>query len=684
MGIKILLNWTRTLFLVMTVGLSMGVSLDVVGQATVETDKDDYAPGMYVVITGSGWQPGETVSFHFDEDPKPDTCVNPHDLVAVADAEGNIFNDEFLVKENHLGVTFTLTATGLTSGRTAVTVFTDAEEKVEPRAGTWQGGQTVKITGKKKSFSGGGGYTVTFGTASSVSANRKDETELNQITTPAHPVGTVDVVISGPSSLTLSDAFTFVCRDPANVIFDETFGPGPEGNKNSSIAAGDYSGYSSGLSGLTFSGSNNTTIRKNENSSSDDYPWATGEGNVYLEKGTGMNSTLSIANINTSGFNDLQLQFGIFKSKKDSNGSLLIVEVSIDNGTTFSPLSFPPLPTGDGTVIWHYRMTSGSIPSSANLRIRFRNTYSDTDFRIDDIRLVAGPKINVQPINKSITYGDNTQFSVTAQGTGLSYQWQEKIGTNPFVDISDGGVFSGTSTPTLTLTKPGVALNGRIYQVIVSDPCGTAVPSSQATLTVNAKNITGNFTADNKIYDGNTSATVLTRTLNGVISPDAVELTGGTATFADKNVANGKTVTLLGATLSGADASNYSLTSVATAIADITQAAVTVSITADDKMYDATVDATVAVSGISGILLTDVVTATASNGEFDNKNVGTGKTVTADIATSGTDAGNYSFNATATDLADITQAAVTVSITADDKMYDATVDATVAVSGISG
>ena len=29
--------------------------------ATVATDKPDYAPGQTVVITGSGWEPGETV-----------------------------------------------------------------------------------------------------------------------------------------------------------------------------------------------------------------------------------------------------------------------------------------------------------------------------------------------------------------------------------------------------------------------------------------------------------------------------------------------------------------------------------------------------------------------------------------------------------------------------------------------
>ena len=93
--------------------------------ATVDTDKDDYAPGEYVIITGTGWEPGERVDFTFVETPKPETCVNSHDHYAITDANGNIYFDQFLIKINHLGVHFVLTATGESSGKTAVTEFTD-------------------------------------------------------------------------------------------------------------------------------------------------------------------------------------------------------------------------------------------------------------------------------------------------------------------------------------------------------------------------------------------------------------------------------------------------------------------------------------------------------------------------------------------------------------------------------
>jgi hypothetical protein len=91
--------------------------------ATVMTDKADYAPGTIVTITGSGWQPGETVTLQFVESPLVDT--HP-DLTAVADANGNIFNNQFSPDEHDADITFTLTATGGTSGLQAQTTFTDS------------------------------------------------------------------------------------------------------------------------------------------------------------------------------------------------------------------------------------------------------------------------------------------------------------------------------------------------------------------------------------------------------------------------------------------------------------------------------------------------------------------------------------------------------------------------------
>ena len=172
----------------------------------------------------------------------------------------------------------------------------------------------------------------------------------------------------------------------------------------------------------------------------------------------------------------------------------------------------------------------------------------------------------------------------------------------------------------------------------------------------------------------------MTRSLNSIIGGDDVELTGGTATFDNKNVGTGKTVTLSGATLAGTDAANYSLTSVGTATADITARNLTVSATGINKVYDGTVVATVSLS--TDKVAGDDVTASYASASFDNKNVGTGKPVSVSgISISGADAGNYNLlNTTAATTANITARNLTVSATGINKVYDGTVVATVSLS----
>jgi hypothetical protein len=110
--------------LLLTGGESAGgaaASSEIYKFATIETDRDDYAPGEVVTITGGGWQPGETVRLLLQE-------VTPEHadrlLTAVADEHGNILNNSFAPEEHHLGVRFYLTATG--AGAEAQLTFTDS------------------------------------------------------------------------------------------------------------------------------------------------------------------------------------------------------------------------------------------------------------------------------------------------------------------------------------------------------------------------------------------------------------------------------------------------------------------------------------------------------------------------------------------------------------------------------
>ena len=292
--------------------------------------------------------------------------------------------------------------------------------------------------------------------------------------------------------------------------------------------------------------------------------------------------------------------------------------------------------------------------------------------------------VTTQPANQSITYGADATFTATGSGSPApTVQWQVSVNAGAFTNIS------GATSTTLTLTKPGVAASGNKYHAVFTNTCnGTKTSTtSDVSLTVAAKSVSGNFSASNKTYDGSTSATISGRSLSGAIPGDDASLSGGNATFDTKNVGSGKTVTGTGFGLSGTAAGNYSLAATTlTTTADITAKAVTGAFTASNKQYDGTTAASIISRSITGgVVGTETVTLTGGTATFGTKDVGTGKTVTGTGFTlGGGDASNYTLGSVPTATADITAKSLSGSFTANNKEYDGNRNATVASKSLPG
>jgi len=98
------------------------------------------------------------------------------------------------------------------------------------------------------------------------------------------------------------------------------------------------------------------------------------------------------------------------------------------------------------------------------------------------------PAITEQPANQILTFGFSASFSVTAINT-LSYQWQEDSGSG-FSNIIEGGLYSNSTTPTLNISMPTVAMSGYKYRCILTGSCASELISNEnATLLVSAKPI---------------------------------------------------------------------------------------------------------------------------------------------------------------------------------------------------
>ncbi len=356
-----------------------------------------------------------------------------------------------------------------------------------------------------------------------------------------------------------------------------------------------------------------------------------------------------------------------------SAGEQLVVSVSSNNTSvaTVSPSSVTFAGPGCGST-GALTITPGA-QGTATITVTQVSNNSGGTFNLAP----ATFDVNVAPpavVSATFVIGNTTQ---TYDGTSKTVT-VTPTPSNATYTVTYAGTGSTTYGPSTTgPTDAGT------YSVSVAAGAGFS-GSASGTLTIDPKGITGSFTAANKVYDGTTSATITGRSLSGVVSPDDASLTGGTATFADKNVGTGKTVTGTGFTLSGADAGNYSLTSVATTTADITPRALNVTATGQNKVYDGTTAATVTLS--TDKLGSDAVTASYTSASFADKNVGTGKTVSVSgISIAGADAGNYALqNTTASTTANITAKSITGSFTAANKYYDGTTSATITGRSLSG
>ncbi|MEY3548063.1 MAG: hypothetical protein RLZZ552_430, partial [Verrucomicrobiota bacterium] len=269
--------------------------------------------------------------------------------------------------------------------------------------------------------------------------------------------------------------------------------------------------------------------------------------------------------------------------------------------------------------------------------------------------------------------GDTVAKAVSMPTAGTYDTWN--VGTGKTVTVT--GLNTTHFTVTSSTGKPVYGYG--LSSASAAGPIGI----------ITAKDITAvtNITAQDKVYDGNTSATLNygSASFAGLIAGDTLTVTSATGNFVDKNVGTGKTVNITGVTLGGADLSNYNLVSAnATTTAAITKLRLTSlsGLTAEDKVYDRTTGATLDTTNATfgGLIGGDDLSITGGTGTFADWNVGTAKTVTvAGLTFGGTDAGNYDLPlAPVTTTANITPKPITAvtGITAQDKVYDGNTSAT--------
>jgi len=282
----------------------------------------------------------------------------------------------------------------------------------------------------------------------------------------------------------------------------------------------------------------------------------------------------------------------------------------------------------------------------------------------------------------------STTASITVRGLTITAKGVNKIydaTTNATITLTDNRVSGDALTDSyasaaFTNKNVGTAILINVYSLSIAgiDSANYALTATNTTATANITKATltvAGVTANNKIYDATTAATLnfSNATLVTVFSGDTVTLDTSAAkgVFTSKTVGTNKTVTVSGLALAGASSGNYAVTQ-PTTTANISSRALAITATGVNKIYDGTTTATVKLADnrVSGDVLTDSYASAA----FTNKNAGSNILINVyGLAIAGNDSINYYLTATnTTATASITSATLTVMANNLSRPYGAT------------
>jgi hypothetical protein len=249
--------------------------------------------------------------------------------------------------------------------------------------------------------------------------------------------------------------------------------------------------------------------------------------------------------------------------------------------------------------------TAQMISAVAEIEVNNKINAAVPDITVDPRRAVYLIDVPAVPLKVVASVND---------GGTIRYRWY----CNTKNSNKGGTVIPGASKD--SYTPPTNEAGVMYYYVVITntiednDDGGNKTAqavSATARITVNLMplTITGLSAAD-KFYDGTTDAAVTGRAeLAGLLEGDDVWVVAGTAAFEDAKVGNAKTVTFSGYSLGGADAVNYSLSAQPTATANITPAALTLSVS---KTMLSPIDTAAVITITDGLISNDTTSLSYS------------------------------------------------------------------------
>ena len=150
--------------------------------------------------------------------------------------------------------------------------------------------------------------------------------------------------------------------------------------------------------------------------------------------------------------------------------------------------TFPSWASLNGTTGVISGTPTNNTGSPFSFTLRASNGVTPVSDQAFVLTVQNGAVIGTPPANTAVALGAVAQFGVVASGTPatFTYQWYRSAGgVGGFLAMTDvAGVYSGSTTATLTISSTTLAMSGDQFRVDVSNGVGVTASSVSATLTV--------------------------------------------------------------------------------------------------------------------------------------------------------------------------------------------------------
>ena len=480
-------------------------------------------------------------------------------------------------------------------------------------------------------------------------------------------------LLGGTQQVRVNAAALTITAGNLSKTYDGTLAAIGTGNVTSGVL---FSTDALSSSGLSFTdknvGNNNKTVTANGVSVLD----GNGGANYNVTYVSNTSSTINPRSLNVVA----QAVDKIYDGKTTASVALTDNRVAGDVLT----LSLKPSLTGSATSGTYISITDANGASTQIVSGSSGANFADKNAAVDKAVFVVG----IQVFGKDAgNYTANTtavsSASITPKALTVLAVGQNKVydgnSSNALILSSNGVVRgdnlqltgSGTFADANAGTAKAVAVKGITANGGDAGNYSLNNTTTSTTANITPKIITVVASGTNKEYDGSTSDVVILSS-SGVLQQDLSNVSlSGAGAFSNKNVGVGKAVAVTNISASGSQAGNYQVkNSTATAYATVTAKNLVVTASGSNKTYDGNTTNSVVLTG-SGVVNGDTVNFASSSAVFADKNVGTAKTVTVKgISLTGTDAKNYSSNASASSTANITAKGLTVVAAGQNKVYD--------------